>query len=161
MWRQPSALVQWPSLLGFVNISWKIGFDDIKISQIWKEPMSLKRILVVDDEEAIRLLLEVTLEEYGYEILVTDSALKSLEIIERNLLDDWRIGLIILDIKMEEMNGLEALPRIFGLDEDMRVILYTAYSQYQDSFMGWSPDAYITKSGDLGELVGKVKELLD
>ena len=58
------------------------------------------------------------------------------------------------------MNGLEALPRILGLKEGLPVILNTAYSQYQESFMSWAADAYVVKSSDLSELKQKIKELL-
>ena len=123
--------------------------------------MGVKRILIVDDEEAIRLLLEETLEEEGYETLVTDNAPKAIEVIERGLLEIRHIDLVILDIKMEGMSGSEALPIILGLDNNIRVILYTAYSAYQGLFMNWAAHAYIVKSCDLGELVGKVKKLLE
>ena len=70
------------------------------------------------------------------------------------------LDLVILDIRMPGMDGLEALPRILGLKEGLKVILNTAYSQYQDTFMSWAADAYIVKSADLTELKAKVKELL-
>jgi hypothetical protein len=46
------------------------------------------------------------------------------------------------------------------LKEGLKVILNTAYSQYQESFMSWAADAYVIKSADLTELKSKVKELL-
>jgi two-component system response regulator (stage 0 sporulation protein F) len=70
------------------------------------------------------------------------------------------LDLVILDIRMPGMDGLEALPRILGLKEGLKVILNSAYSQYQESFMSWAADAYIIKSADLTELKAKVRELL-
>jgi CheY-like chemotaxis protein len=61
---------------------------------------------------------------------------------------------------MPGMDGLEALPRMLGMKEHLRVILNTAYSHYQDSFMSWAADAYIVKSFDLSELMDKVQELI-
>ena len=58
------------------------------------------------------------------------------------------------------MDGLETLPRILGIKEGLPVIMNTAYSQYQDSFMSWAADAYIVKSSDLTELKEKIKELI-
>ena len=62
---------------------------------------------------------------------------------------------------MPGMDGLEALPRILGIKEGLPVIMNTAYSQYQDSFMSWAADAYVVKSSDLTELKEKIKELVN
>uniref|UniRef100_A0A7V6A589 Response regulator n=1 Tax=Desulfobacca acetoxidans TaxID=60893 RepID=A0A7V6A589_9BACT len=115
----------------------------------------MKRILVVDDDDAIRLLIEMELQDEGYEVLSASNAKDALKLVETEPLD-----LVILDIRMPGMDGLEALPRILGLREGLKVILNTAYSQYQESFMSWAADAYIIKSADLAELKNKVKELL-
>jgi len=116
----------------------------------------MKTILVVDDDEAIRTLLQEELEDEGYKILVATNAREALKIIEAEPLD-----LVILDIRMPGMDGLEALPRILGLREGLPVILNTAYTQYQDSFMSWAADAYVVKSSDLSELKEKIRELVN
>ena len=71
------------------------------------------------------------------------------------------LDLVILDIRMPGMDGLEALPRILGIKEGLPVIMNTAYTQYQDSFMSWAADAYVVKSSDLTELKEKIKELVN
>jgi DNA-binding response OmpR family regulator len=115
----------------------------------------MKTILVVDDEDPIRKLIEMELTDEGYKVLTASDAREGLKIVETQPLD-----LVILDIRMPGMDGLEALPRILGLKEGLKVILNTAYSQYQESFMSWAADAYLIKSHDLTELKNKVKELL-
>lgn len=115
----------------------------------------MKTILVVDDEDPIRRLIELELKDDGYEVLTAANAQDALKLVQTEPLD-----LVILDIRMPGMDGLEALPRILGLKEGLKVILNTAYSQYQESFMSWAADAYIIKSADLTELKAKVKELL-
>ncbi len=115
----------------------------------------MKRILVVDDEERIRSYLTEELTEEGYEVLQAASAPEALKIIEQDPPD-----LVILDIRMPGMTGLEALPRILGLKQNLPVIINTAYSQYQQDFMAWAADAYIIKSFDLTELKAKVRELI-
>jgi two-component system, response regulator, stage 0 sporulation protein F len=115
----------------------------------------MKNILVVDDDDAIRLLIEMELTEEGYQVLTASNAQDALKMVQAEDLD-----LVILDIRMPGMDGLEALPRILGLKEGLKVILNTAYSQYQESFMSWAADAYVIKSADLSELKAKVKELL-
>ncbi|MBM4289619.1 MAG: response regulator [Deltaproteobacteria bacterium] len=115
----------------------------------------MKRILVVDDEEPIRTYLQEELTDDGYEVLMAASAPEALKIIEKENLD-----LVILDIRMPGMTGVEALPRILGLKENLPVILNTAYSQYQQDFMAWAANAYIIKSFDLTELKAKIRELI-
>jgi two-component system response regulator (stage 0 sporulation protein F) len=114
----------------------------------------MKTILVVDDDEAIRGLLMEELTEEGYRVLTAGDAREALRMVEQEPLD-----LVILDIRMPGMDGLEALPRILGMREGLPVILNTAYSQYKESFMSWAADAYVVKSSDLTELKQKVKEL--
>ena len=116
----------------------------------------MKTILVVDDDEAIRTLLQEELEEEGYKVLIATNARDALKMVAAEALD-----LVILDIRMPGMDGLEALPRILGIKEGLPVIMNTAYSQYQDSFMSWAADAYVVKSSDLTELKEKVKELVN
>ena len=116
----------------------------------------MKTILVVDDDEAIRTLLQEELEDEGYKVLIATNARDALKMVASEALD-----LVVLDIRMPGMDGLEALPRILGLKEGLPVIMNTAYSQYQDSFMSWAADAYIVKSSDLTELKDKIKELVN
>jgi len=115
----------------------------------------MKRILVVDDDEAIRTLLKDELTDEGYEVITATDARDALKLVEQEPLD-----LVVLDIRMPGMDGLEALPRILGMKEGLPVILNTAYSQYQESFMSWAADAYVVKSSDLSELKAKIKELI-
>ncbi len=115
----------------------------------------MQTILVVDDDDPIRRLIELELKDDGYQVLTASNAQDALKLVQTESID-----LVILDIRMPGMDGLEALPRILGLKEGLKVILNTAYSQYQESFMSWAADAYIIKSADLTELKAKVKELL-
>ena len=116
----------------------------------------MKTILVVDDDDAIRTLLHDELVDEGYKVLMATNARDALKMVQEMALD-----LVILDIRMPGMDGLEALPRILGLKEGLPVILNSAYTQYQESFMSWAADAYVVKSSDLTELKDKVKELIN
>jgi len=78
-----------------------------------------------------------------------------LEIIKKIVPD-----LIILDINMPVMNGLETLGRILGSNKKIPVIFNTAYSSYQDSFLSWAAEKYVVKSGDLKELKEAIKKIL-
>jgi CheY-like chemotaxis protein len=115
----------------------------------------MKTILVADDEESIRNLIEEELADEGYRVIGVGNARDALKVVETQPLD-----LVVLDIRMPGMDGLEALPRILGMKEGLPVILHTAYSQYKESFMSWAADAYVVKSSDLTELKQKIKELI-
>ncbi|OPX20428.1 MAG: two-component system response regulator [Desulfobacca sp. 4484_104] len=117
----------------------------------------MKHILIVDDDEKIRLLLSEELTDEGYEVKTAADAMEALKIIEKQ----EPLDLVVLDIRMPGMTGVELLPRIIGLREHLPVILNTAYTQYKQDFMTWAANAYIVKSSDLSELKQKIKELIE
>ena len=115
----------------------------------------MAKLLVVDDDKNLRLLYEQELADEGHQVFLVGSGPEALEYLKGN-----RPDLIVLDISMPGMDGIEALGKILAKDKSMPVILNTAYSTYKDNFMTWSADAYVVKSGDLTELKGKIKEVL-
>ena len=117
--------------------------------------MDKSKLLVVDDEVNQALLYEQELEDEGYEVDTVNSGIEALEKIKENPYD-----LVILDIGMPEMDGLETLGRLLGIDNKIPVILCTAYPSYKDNFMSWAADAYVVKSMDITELKEKIKESL-
>ncbi|HUT64413.1 MAG TPA: response regulator [Anaerolineae bacterium] len=117
--------------------------------------MKKERILVVDDEEHQGLLYEQELTDEGYLVDIVTSGYQALEKVKENMYD-----LVILDIGMPDMNGLETLGRMLSMDNKLPVILNTAYPSYKDNFMSWAADAYVVKSSDLTELKSKIKESL-
>jgi len=114
-----------------------------------------KRVLIVDDEPHLRLLYETELRRAGFDTMSAANAEQGLEFV-----DSMRPDLVVLDIRMPGMDGVEALQRILDRDNTIPVVLNTAYSSYRDNFMTWAADAYVTKSSDVGELVSTVRELL-
>ncbi|MCX8117120.1 MAG: response regulator [Desulfobacterota bacterium] len=116
----------------------------------------MKRILVVEDEEGLRLLYKEELEAEGYEVITARNGKEALQELEKG-----RPDLIILDIVMPVMDGMEALGKIVLKDRKIPIILNTSYSGYRDDFMSWVADAYVTKSSDLEELKATVKKLLE
>jgi len=116
----------------------------------------MSTILVVDDEPAIRKLYQKEFIDDGHNVVLVENGIKAMSIIEQ----DNDIDLVILDIKMEEMDGLEVLDAIRNKRKGLRVILNSAYSTYKNDFTSWLADAYLVKSHDLTELKEKVEELL-
>jgi len=114
------------------------------------------KILVVDDEEHIRLLYKQELSEEGYEVILAENGKECLR-----KLDEENPDLVILDIRMPVMDGIETLGKIINKKKDIPVILNTAYSSYKDDFMTWAAEAYVVKSYDLAELKTKIKEIID
>ena len=115
-----------------------------------------KKILIAEDDDSLRLLYEEELKAEGYEIL---SARNGREAIQ--LLEETRPDLVLLDIVMPVMDGMEALGRILRKDRGIPIILNTSYSAYREDFMSWAADAYVTKSSDLTELKTKIRDLLE
>jgi len=115
----------------------------------------MKKILVADDEMAIRLLYSEELKEEGYEVFTAANGREALEIVEKESLD-----LVILDIKMPEMDGIEALRQIKERKPDLPVLLSTAYGEYKQDFATWASDDYLVKSSDLDDLKNAVKRYL-
>jgi len=115
-----------------------------------------RKILLVEDEESLRLLYKEELETDGYEVLTAPNGKEALHQLEKGKPD-----LIILDIVMPVMDGMEALEQIMGRERTIPIIIHTSYPGYREDFMSWAADAYVSKSSDLGELKKKVKELLD
>jgi CheY-like chemotaxis protein len=115
----------------------------------------MKKILVADDEMSIRLLYSEELKEEGYDVYLASNGKEALEIVEKVPLD-----LVILDIKMPEMDGIEALRQIKERRPDLPVLLSTAYGEYKQDFATWASDEYLVKSSDLEDLRAAVKRYL-
>jgi CheY-like chemotaxis protein len=113
------------------------------------------RILIADDEPNIRLLYKSELEADGYDVIVAVDGKDAIEKIESGNPD-----LVVLDVRMPGIDGVEALGRIIDKYRTLPVILNTAYSSYQDNFMTWSADGYVVKSGDVSVLKNKIAEVL-
>jgi len=118
--------------------------------------MMPSRVLVVEDDTNQRLLYEEELREEGYEVISAGDGREALQAARESNPD-----LVVLDINMPAMDGLDALAQLLEINPALPVIINTAYPGYQDSFTAWSADAYIVKSSDLTELKATVKRLLD
>ena len=115
----------------------------------------MKRILVVDDEESIRLLYQEELKDAGYEVITAKSGEEALQMIKLQKPD-----LITLDIKMAQMDGADFLQALRKIHRDLPVIVCTAYDDYRRDFRLWASDDFVTKSSDISELKAKIDELL-
>jgi CheY-like chemotaxis protein len=113
-------------------------------------------ILIADDDENARLMCERGLRAVGYVTHSVSSGLEALQFVAKNP----PLDLIILDVKMTPLDGIEVLKQLRAGKVGIPVILYSDYSSYKDDFDTWLADAYVVKSSDLKELKRTVKELL-
>lgn len=143
-------------------LSYVVGNDSIGVFIMDHRRMELeknkgvKTILVVDDEEPIRLLYRQELEEEGYAVEVAANAQEAFEIMER-----VAVHLVVLDIKMPGMNGIEAMQKIVGKERNVPIIINSAYPHFKDSYMTWVAEEYVVKSSNLQELKDKIKQVIN
>lgn len=111
----------------------------------------MANILIVEDEKSIRDLLSLTLQMDNHTAIDTDNGEDALTLIQNNYFD-----LILLDIMIPKINGIELLPKI--LDKQMPVIFLTAKSSLQDKILGLrlGADDYITKPFEPLELLARI-----
>jgi DNA-binding NtrC family response regulator len=106
-------------------------------------------ILIVDDDEVMRETLSDVLRKRGYDIFSVSSGNGALSMIKKNLID-----LILLDMKLPDVDGLEVLKKIKEFDTEILVIMMTAYSDVQTAVSSMKSGAYdyINKPFELDEL---------
>jgi CheY-like chemotaxis protein len=117
--------------------------------------MKAIRLLIVDDEENIRMLFKEELEEDGYEVEVAGNGFEALEKVKAD-----HFSLVILDIKMPGMDGIQTLNAIKNINKDQPVVLCSAYGEFKQDFSTWVSDAYVVKSADMRELKQTIKSLV-
>lgn len=113
-------------------------------------------VLVVDDEKPLRDFVRRNLEVRGYKVLTAANGLEALAIFNNE-----NVELVILDIMMPHMDGLEATRRI-RQDSHVPIIILTAMGEEADKVRAFDlgADDYLTKPFGVGELLGRVKAVL-
>jgi len=104
-----------------------------------------RRVLVVDDNEDVRLIVQAILTAHGDEVLTAPDGVTAL----RTVSNDGRLDVVVLDIMMPEMNGLEVLERLRENNHtaSIPVVFLTALDRDVDLLAGYKSgaDYYITK----------------
>ena len=108
------------------------------------------KILVVDDEAEIRSLLAAVLQSKGYEVVTAEDGAAALQAVPRE-----RPAVILMDLSMPRMNGMDALPEIKRLDPEVPVIICTAHADLATAVRAMKLGAYdyLTKPFDVELLV--------
>ncbi len=116
----------------------------------------MSRILIVEDEEKLARFIELELMHEGYEVIKTDNGRDGLEITQKENID-----LVLLDIMIPQINGLEVLRRI-RKTSDLPVIMLTARDAVMDKVSGLDAgaDDYVTKPFAIEELLARIRTAL-
>jgi two-component system, response regulator, stage 0 sporulation protein F len=117
----------------------------------------MKRLLIADDEEALQRLYKEEFEEEGYEVLLAGNGNEVMTLLNN---PDRFPDLVVMDIRMPGMNGIETLRMIKEKYPRLPVILCSAYSEFKQDFSVWASDDYVVKSSDLSELKEAIKKHL-
>jgi two-component system, NtrC family, response regulator PilR len=116
------------------------------------------KILVVDDDQGMREFLEIMLSREGYSVIAVENAQKAL-----NLCSTERFNLVITDLKMPKLDGIEFLKRIKDIDPGMTVILITAFASAETALSAMKEGAYdyIEKDFDIDDLIKIIRKALE
>lgn len=117
----------------------------------------MSKILIVEDDEKIARVIQLELEFADYEVSNAYSGKEALEKYE-----DGNFDLILLDVMIPELNGLEVLRRIRQQDETTRIIMLTARDAVMDKVSGLDSGAndYVTKPFEIEELLARIRAQL-
>ncbi len=112
----------------------------------------MKKILIFDDEEAIRMLCELELSEEGYEVICSGEASRCVELIRKH-----SPSVVVMDKKMGKHDGIEILCKVRSQFPALPLVLCSAYPCGDSEKGNKVFDFYAVKSSDLEELKLKVK----
>jgi DNA-binding NtrC family response regulator len=120
-----------------------------------------RRILIVDDEPDVIIVFKMVLEMNGFEVDAYDNALSALDNFKPN-----SYGLLLLDIRMPQMNGFELYKKLRKVDDKVKVCFITAYEDYRKEFKETFPELdetkrFIRKPTAVEDLVNHVSAILD
>ncbi|MEQ8277480.1 MAG: sigma-54 dependent transcriptional regulator [Deltaproteobacteria bacterium] len=115
-------------------------------------------VLVVDDEEDLCLLIAMRLEHHGYAVTTESSARGAVELLSRELFD-----VVVLDLRLEDGDGMEVLDRIRAHDPDLPVVMLTAHGSIEAAVEAMQRGAYgfLTKPFHDHELLQKLEHALE
>jgi DNA-binding response OmpR family regulator len=109
--------------------------------------------MVVEDEQHLLDLYTDELTDAGFRVRSVVSGRDALEWVRKE-----RPRVVVLDIKLADMEGLKVLEEIKDYDRTIAVILNSAYAVYKGDFSSWMADDYVVKSSNISELISKVKQ---
>jgi DNA-binding NtrC family response regulator len=115
------------------------------------------RILVIDDDENIRKVLETILEDEGYIVETAETAKKGIEESEKAF-----YNLALIDVRLPDMEGIELLSKLRNTKPKMRKIIVTGYPTLQNAVaaVNKGADAYVMKPFEVDKILETIREQL-
>lgn len=117
----------------------------------------MNKILIVDDQYGIRILLSELFKKEGFKALQAPNGITAIELVKQENPD-----LVLLDLKMPGMDGIEVFKSLKKINENIRVIFMTAYGELQlvEEFMNLGAITHFAKPFDIEEVCRTVKRVL-
>ena len=118
----------------------------------------MAKIIVIDDDELIRQTLKLHLEEFKHEVFLAENALSGIQLVEKH-----HPNLILCDLRLPDLDGIETLENIKLIDESAQVILITAYDDISSTISAMQKGAfdYIQKPLDISQLKIRIDRALE
>ncbi len=115
------------------------------------------RILVVDDEEALRTVLSTELSSEGYEVSTAADGSEAIDLVKGNNFD-----LVLLDIKMPNVDGFEVLKYVKENKPDIKVIMLTGFADLKNAIESkrLGAEDFVSKPYDLVDLLTTIERVL-
>ena len=122
-----------------------------------RQNMKSQKILICDDEEGIRESLKLILADH-YDLILTENGEQCLEVLEKSK----DIGLVLIDIKMPKVHGLEILKKIKEKRPDLKVVIVTGYKSVETATeaVRLGASGYIVKPFKAKEILASVQKSL-
>ena len=116
---------------------------------------SMSNLLIIDDEDKLRSLLKRILELEDYQVYTVGNAQAALTLLQKESID-----VVLSDVKLPDMNGLDLLEQIKSLYPSIEVVMLTAYGTIDDGVMAIKKGAfdYITKGDDNDRIIPLIKK---
>ncbi|MDY7037211.1 MAG: response regulator [Thermodesulfobacteriota bacterium] len=115
----------------------------------------MNKILIVDDDPAIRMLYADELSDEGYEVITCGDGSGLMDLIREK-----RPHLVVMDIRLGRYNGLDLLQDIRNTHSKLPVILCTAYPAFNHDLKSIAADYYVTKRSNLQELKSTIQKAI-
>jgi DNA-binding NtrC family response regulator len=115
------------------------------------------KILIIDDDENIRKVLQTILEDEGYTVDTADTAKKGIERTEKNF-----YNLALIDVRLPDMEGIELLTKLRDTKPKIRKVIVTGYPTLQNAVaaVNKGADGYVMKPFDVEKILATIKEQL-
>ena len=124
--------------------------------------MAKPKVLVVDDEEALRFLLSSELEAEAFEVQSAGDGDEAIELVRKRIEQGDRFDVVLLDIKMPKVDGFEVLKYVKGSVPETKVIMLTAYADVKNAIESLRLGAsdFVSKPYDLDDILTSINRAL-